>query len=135
MIVKQLGVSGSGGLTTAGCQNEEVESSEQEEKVPLGDVTLFRGVAARANCLGPDRPDMLYASKEVCRETSSPSLSGLEKITRIGEFLAGRPGWYGSTQTKSLRRQSTSMSTTTGAGAGGLESRPAADAPCWVDIV
>ena len=48
MIVEQLGVTGSGGITTAGCQNEEVESPEQEEKLPLGDVTLFRGVAARA---------------------------------------------------------------------------------------
>ena len=91
MIVEQLGVSGPRGITTAGCQNEEVESPEQEEKLPLGDVTLFREVAARANYLGPDRPDMLYASKEVCREMSSPSVSGLEKITRIGKILARRP--------------------------------------------
>ena len=91
MIVEQLGVSGSGGITTAGCQNEEVESPEQEEKLPDGDITLFRGVAARANYLGPDRPDMLYASKEVCREMSSPSVGGLEKMMRIGKFLSGRP--------------------------------------------
>ena len=91
MIVEQLGVAGSGGITTAGCQNEEVESPEQEEKLPDGDITLFRGVAARANYLGPDRPDMLYASKEVCREMSSPSVGGLEKMMRIGKFLSGRP--------------------------------------------
>ena len=30
MIVEQLGVSGSGGITTAGCQNEEVESLEHD---------------------------------------------------------------------------------------------------------
>ena len=90
MIVEQLGVSGSGGITTSGCQNEEVESPEQEEKLPLCDVTLSRGVAARANYLGPDRPEMLYASKEVCREMSSPSVSGLEKITRSSKFLAAR---------------------------------------------
>ena len=76
MIVEQLGVTGSGGITTAGCQNEEVESQEQEEKLPIGDITLFRGVAARANYLGPDRPNMLYASKEVCREMSSPWVGG-----------------------------------------------------------
>ena len=91
MIVEQLGVSGSGGITTAGCQNEEIESPEQEEKLPAGDVTLFRGVAARANYLGPDRPEMLYASKEVCREMSQPSVGGLEKMVRIGKFVAGRP--------------------------------------------
>ena len=64
MIVEQLGVTSSGGITTAGCQNEEIEGPEQEELLPDGDVTLFRGVAARANYLGPDSPDMLYASKE-----------------------------------------------------------------------
>ena len=91
MIAEQLGVTGSGGITTAGCQNEEIETPEQEEDLPAGDVTLFRGVAARANYLGPDRPDMLYASKEVCREMSKPSVAGLDKITRIAKFLSGRP--------------------------------------------
>ena len=46
MIVEQLRISGSGGITTAGGQNEEIESPEHEEKLPAGDVTLFRGVAA-----------------------------------------------------------------------------------------
>ena len=55
------------------------------------DVTGFRGVAARSMYLGPDRPEMLYASKEVCREMSEPSVGGMDKITRIGKFLAGRP--------------------------------------------
>ena len=41
MIIEQLGVSGPSGITTAGGQNEEMESLEQEEKLPAGDVTLF----------------------------------------------------------------------------------------------
>ena len=36
MIVKQLGVSSSGGITTAGCQNEEIEGPEQEQLLPMG---------------------------------------------------------------------------------------------------
>ena len=91
IIVEQFGISGPGGITTAGGQHEEIESLEQEEKLPAGDVTFFRGAAARGYYLGPDRPDMLYASKEVCREMSQPSIGGLEKITRIGKFPAGRP--------------------------------------------
>ena len=43
MIVEQLGVTVSGWITIAGCHNQEVESSEQEEKFPIGDITLFRG--------------------------------------------------------------------------------------------
>ena len=93
MIVEQLGVTGSGGITTAGCQSEEVESPEQEKKLPVGDITLFRGVAARANYLAPDRPDMLYASKEVCREISSPSVGGLEKMMGLANSLLEDPGW------------------------------------------
>ena len=91
MIVELLGVSGSGGITTAGCQNEEIESPEQEEKLPVGDVIIFTGVAGRANYLALARFDMLHASKEVCREMSQPSVGGLEKITRFGGFLAAKP--------------------------------------------
>ena len=72
MIVEQLGASSSGCTTTAGCHNEEIEGPEQEQFLPDRDVTLFRGVAAGANYFGLDRPDMLYASKEVCRDMSKP---------------------------------------------------------------
>ena len=91
MITEQLGVSGSGCITTAGIQNEEIETPEQEEKLDAEDVTLFRGIAARSNYLGSDRPEMMYASKEVCREMSDPSKGGLDKLVRLGKFLAGRP--------------------------------------------
>ena len=72
-------------------QNEEVESPEQEEKLHPSDVTLFRGLSARANFLSSDRAEMMYASKEVCREMSDPSEGGLTKMRRIGKYLAGRP--------------------------------------------
>ena len=91
MIVEQLGVTGPGGVTTAGCQNEEPESPDKEVRLEAGDVTSFRGVSARSMYLGPDRPEMLYASKEVCREMSEPSVGGLDKITRIAKFLHARP--------------------------------------------
>ena len=91
MIVEQLGISGPGGITTAGTQNEDIETPDQEKSLNPGDVTLFRGLAARSNYLGQDRPEMMYASKEVCREMSDPSEGGLGKMTRIGKFLAGRP--------------------------------------------
>ena len=91
IIVEQMGVSGPGGIATAGLQNEEVETAEQEEKLEPGDVFLFRGVSARALHLAPGRPEMLYVSKEVCREVSDPSVAGLGKLTRIGKILAWRP--------------------------------------------
>ena len=42
MIVEQFGVSSSGGIKTARCQNEEIEGPGQEQFLPDGDVTLFR---------------------------------------------------------------------------------------------
>ena len=91
MICEQLGLQKSGGITTAGAQNEEIESPGQEQPLETGDVTLFRGLTARSNYLSADRPEMMYASKEVCREMAAPSVGGLEKMVRIGKFLAGRP--------------------------------------------
>ena len=49
MIVEQLKVSSSRGITTAGFQNAEIEDREQKRLLPVGDLTLFRGVAGRAN--------------------------------------------------------------------------------------
>ena len=50
MIVEQMGVSGLGSITTAGLQNEEVETAEQEEKLDPGDRTLFRGGGRPGRC-------------------------------------------------------------------------------------
>jgi hypothetical protein len=130
MNVVQLGVSGSGGITTTGGQNEEIETPEQERDLPAGDVTLFRGVAARANYLGPDRPDMLYASKEVCREMSKPSVAGLDKITRIAKFLSGRPRVAWSSRIRNPKTSSTCTWTRTGQAADVPGSLRAAGAPC-----
>ena len=42
-IAQQLGVSSSGGITTAGCQNEDIECPEQEQLLlPLGPTTSVR---------------------------------------------------------------------------------------------
>ena len=77
IIVEQMRISGPGGITMAGQQNKEVETAEREEKLNPGDVILFRGISAMALLLGPDRLEMLYVSKEVCREMSDPSVAGL----------------------------------------------------------
>ena len=130
MIIEQLGVSTSGGITTPGCQIEEIESPEQEQLLPDGDVTLFRGVAARAKYFGPDRPDMLYASKEVCREMSKPSFGGLQKMMRIGKFLAGRRRMVWEFPTKRFSQQSSFMLTQTGPGADAQGNVRVADVQC-----
>ena len=39
--------------------------------------TLYRAIAARCKYVAADRPDIQFASKELCRWMASPSLLGL----------------------------------------------------------
>ena len=51
----------------------------------------FRAVAARANYLAQDRPDIQFAVKEVCREMSAPSEDSWVKLKRIARYLLMYP--------------------------------------------
>ena len=55
------------------------------------DATTYRALAARCNYLAQDRPDISYASKELCREFSIPNLSSFKKLKRLVRYLAGMP--------------------------------------------
>ena len=57
----------------------------------MADFTRFRGQAARANYLGPDRPDMIYAAKEVCRGMSCPTDLHQAALKRMVRYLRSRP--------------------------------------------
>ena len=58
----------------------------------LADFTnIRRGLAARANDLGPDRPDIIYAAKEVCRGMSSPTDLHQAALKRMAMYLRSRP--------------------------------------------
>ena len=46
---------------------------DKEEPLPTSEVTRFRALAARANFLAADRPDISFAVKELARAMSAPS--------------------------------------------------------------
>ena len=54
-------------------------------------MTKFRGLAARANYLGQDRPDIQFATKEVCRGMARPSKSSMKKMKRLARYLLEVP--------------------------------------------
>ena len=56
------------------------------------EATRFRAVAARANYLSGDRPDIQYAVKEVCRRMAKPVGGDWEKLIRLGRYLKGAQG-------------------------------------------
>ena len=91
LIVEQLGVSESRTLTSPGVDGSAEEDTPEDVAIHGLDATRFRGVAARCNYLAMDRPDIQFATKEICREMSSPTTGSLRRLIRIGQYLCGRP--------------------------------------------
>ena len=57
------------------------------EPLEDADAARFRAVAARSNYLAADRADIMYATKEVCRQMAIPTKGGWKKMKRIGRYL------------------------------------------------
>ena len=78
-----------------GCSGPVDDSHVKEEvdETALGtaDARLFRGVAARLNDMGLDRPDMQYAIKESARCMASPRECDWALLKKIGKYLLYRP--------------------------------------------
>ena len=55
------------------------------------DATRFRAMAARANYLALDRPDIAYATKELCRCFATPSVEAFNALKHLGRYLLGAP--------------------------------------------
>ena len=53
------------------------------------EATMFRALAARANFLAQDRPDVAFATKELCREFSVPNRNSFAKLKRLVRYLVG----------------------------------------------
>ena len=55
------------------------------------EASLYRALAARANYLSQDRPDINFATKELCREFSAPSQKSYLRLKRLVRYLVGLP--------------------------------------------
>ena len=51
--------------------------------------TLYRALAARANYLALDRPDVAFATKELCRCFATPTHEAYTALKRLGRYLIG----------------------------------------------
>ena len=68
---------------------EEVAEGESASEPRL--ATEFRGLAARASYLSLDRPDIQFATKEICRELAKPTERGMQKMKRLARYLLQSP--------------------------------------------
>ena len=72
-VAEQLGLKDDKGIGTPGLSG--ADEDDKDDDVPLtgADITSYRGVSARCNYFGTDRPACSFAIKEGCREMSSPT--------------------------------------------------------------
>jgi len=86
IIVASMNLSNANGVTTPGSHSSEVYVGD-EEHLRGHEATLFRALAARANYLGQDRPDIQFAAKEIARKMSSPTQGDWAKLKRLARYL------------------------------------------------
>ena len=65
------------------------EQLDADQPLPNSKISPYRAVVARGNYLSADRPDVQYASKEVCRWMSAPTESSLQALKRLVRYLKG----------------------------------------------
>ena len=99
LVLEQLDINEMKGCMTPGVDVQDTDANERE--LSGVEAKQFRAIAARCLYMSLDRPEMQYAVKEACRETSAPTSGSWKKLQRIGQFIKERPrtiwrfGWQG----------------------------------------
>ena len=72
---------------------EDEKSWQEEDRECLNNQvpSQYRALAARANYLALDRPDIQCAAKEICGEMSNLTGGDLRGLRRLGGYFVGRP--------------------------------------------
>ena len=91
LIVQETGAEKQSSLTHPGGEKRMLEEEEATEELVGAEATRFRAVAARANYLAADRPDIQYSVKEICRRMARPVAGDWQKLVRLGRYLKGSP--------------------------------------------
>ena len=78
------------GVVTPGVKTTS-QQLENERELPQQEHARFRALAARANYLAADRPDVMFAAKEVCRLMAKPTDVAMGALKRMGRYLHDRP--------------------------------------------
>ena len=87
LIIETLELEDNKGVATAGVDDPVEEDIDLEGEKIFG----YRSLAARANYLAVDRPDIMYAAKELCRKMSRPTVQAWHKLVRLGKYLKTKP--------------------------------------------
>ena len=89
LIVQELQLGSANKVITPGEHEPRRKEGENEEELEEGEATRYRAIAARANYLAADRPDTMYAAKELCRGMARPTTVMWHRLKRLGRYLVG----------------------------------------------
>ena len=101
LIIQELELEKANAVLTPGEKEPKRKEGENEEELSGEEATRYRGIVARANYLAADRPDLMYATKEVCRGMAKPTKQDWHNLKRSGRYLVGcgqtimRDNWQG----------------------------------------
>ena len=87
-IIRDLELVGAKSVTTPGLKPT-FEQACHSKLLHQGKLRPFRAIAARANYLAMDRPDIQYAAKEICRWMAAPTEASVVALKRLGRYLQG----------------------------------------------
>jgi len=82
LIVQELALAGANGVTPPGENEPRPQDGDVDEELSPTEMTKYRAIAARANYLAADRPDVMYAVKELCRGMAKPTRRYWNKLKR-----------------------------------------------------
>ena len=91
MIIESIGLQNSKGVSTPAEEEKAWEELDNNEELEKEKATLFRRIAARANYLAADRPDVMYSVKEICRQMAKPTVKGWKQLKRLARYLIMNP--------------------------------------------
>ena len=89
LIVKDLDLESANEVVTLGEKDPKGKAVENEEELGPSEATQYRAIVARANYPASDRPDIMYAVKELCRGMATPTTTHWHRLKRLGRYLVG----------------------------------------------
>ena len=85
-IVRDVDLTGSKPVTTPGLKPTFEQSCHSKWVLPEK-MRPFRAIAARANYLAMDRPDVQYSAEEIYRWMAAPTEASVVALKRLGRYL------------------------------------------------
>ena len=82
-FVRDLKLEGTKRVGTPGVK-QVMEQIQQDKELPSAKHTAFRAATARGKYISADRPEIQYATKEICRWMSAPLELGVKALKRLG---------------------------------------------------